>query len=70
MIRNSNVKYVFNCGDLDELYDLAADPHELRNLIHDKGSAKLLEEMRQSLADWMERHEDGLLRQFVRLKME
>ncbi|MBO9610169.1 MAG: sulfatase-like hydrolase/transferase, partial [Paenibacillaceae bacterium] len=70
MIRKENVKYVFNCGDLDELYDLAADPHELRNLIHDEASAKLLREMRQSLADWMERHEDGLLRQFVRLKME
>lgn len=69
MIRKGPYKYVFNCGDLDELYDLREDPHELRNRINDPASADALAEMRASLADWMVRHEDGLLKQYKRLRM-
>ena len=32
MLRFDDSKYVFNAGMQDELYDLAADPHELSNL--------------------------------------
>ncbi|MCB9153933.1 MAG: sulfatase-like hydrolase/transferase [Caldilineae bacterium] len=38
-------KYVFNTFDEDELYDLAADPHELRNRAGDPDCQPLLEEM-------------------------
>lgn len=38
-------KYVFNTFDEDELYDLAADPHELRNLAGELDSRPLLERM-------------------------
>jgi arylsulfatase A-like enzyme len=38
-------KYVFNGFDEDELYDLAADPHELHNLVTDPAHRPLLERM-------------------------
>ncbi|MFD0714793.1 sulfatase-like hydrolase/transferase [Paenibacillus sp. GCM10027626] len=69
MIRKGTCKYVFNCGDLDELYDLADDPHELSNRVDDPAYADKLRAMREALADWMVRHEDGLLKQYKRLRM-
>ena len=38
-------KYIFNGFDEDELYDLEADPHEIRNLAKDPSSGPLAEEM-------------------------
>ena len=32
---SSSYKYIFTPGNIDELYDLAADPYELNNLIND-----------------------------------
>lgn len=67
-IRWENWKYVFNCGDLDELYDLAADPCEMRNLAAGAHSPPELQQMRRRLATWMEPHRDPLLRAFVKLR--
>ncbi|UVI30100.1 hypothetical protein [Paenibacillus spongiae] len=69
MIRKGPYKYVFNCGDLDELYDLSKDRHELDNRIDDPDYGSILSEMRQALADWMVHHEDGALNQYKRLRM-
>ncbi|MCQ6561440.1 sulfatase-like hydrolase/transferase [Paenibacillus mendelii] len=69
MIRKGHYKYVFNCGDLDELYDLSKDRHELDNRISDPEYGSILSEMRQALADWMVLHEDGALKQYKRLRM-
>lgn len=41
------------------LYDLQADPYELRNLVDDPESASLREEMEVLLARWMERTGDS-----------
>jgi arylsulfatase A-like enzyme len=43
------VKYVYNGFDFDELYDLAADPFELRNLAADRDHAPVLREMASRL---------------------
>ena len=40
-------------GDVDELYDLDADPWELRNVAHVPEYAEVISEMRLKLADWM-----------------
>ena len=44
-----NYKYVFNPADRDELYDLAADPAELRNRIEDAALAEPRRELRRRL---------------------
>ncbi len=69
MIRKGDYKYVFNCGDSDELYDLRLDPHELNNLAGEPAAAETLREMRLSLAAWMSEHQDKLLHQYKLLRL-
>jgi arylsulfatase A-like enzyme len=45
VVWQGNWKYVFNTFDEDELYDLAADPHEMRNLAAEHGYQPVLERM-------------------------
>lgn len=68
MIRCGDLKYVFNCGDNDELYDLSADPHELVNRIDDTEYSESLLGLRRKLAVWMENQHDGLLGFFRRMR--
>lgn len=67
-LRWQNWKYVFNAGDIDELYDLAADPGELQNLIDDSDQKDILEALRQKLEDWMEDHRDNLIFEYRYLR--
>jgi arylsulfatase A-like enzyme len=69
MIRHGDVKYVFNAGDTDELYDLADDPHELDNKVNKRSYQDTLLDMRRRLDGWLERTGDGLQRQFRLLRM-
>ena len=38
----------------EELYDLSSDPHEIRNLANDPKFAKILDQHRKILSDWIE----------------
>lgn len=46
-------KYVMNGFDQDELYDLASDPHELRNLAADPEHGPVLEDMARRMWRWV-----------------
>jgi arylsulfatase A-like enzyme len=50
MVRTETWKYVEEPGGTDELYDLKSDPHELRNLAKDPDSARVLKQMKSTLA--------------------
>ena len=64
MVTDDHLKYVWNRGDLDELYDLVDDIYETNNLIDDKTMTATVEECRASLRDWMQRASDPLLAGF------
>ena len=46
-------KYVFNCFDIDEMYDLDRDPEELHNAVEDADYVKYTDDMRARLYEMM-----------------
>jgi arylsulfatase A-like enzyme len=58
LVVSGNIKYVANRGQMDELYDLEADPFELTNLVDDPAHAGDLADMRARLKRWQERTVD------------
>lgn len=53
MVRTDRCKYVYCPDDRDELYDLEADPQEIRNVVDSPGYAHVRDEMRERLLRWM-----------------
>lgn len=49
-IRCADVRYIYRSHDQDELYDLASDPHEQRNIAADAASAGRRRALRETLA--------------------
>jgi len=68
MIRTGRWKYVWNPTDVDELYDLAEDPAELRNRIADPDLAETLAGLRRRLHDELAGF-DGLLNGWTRRQL-
>ena len=62
MIRNNEWKYIWNTTDVDELYDVVHDPHELINLIHKNEYVEILAEMRKKLYTHLKKDGDWILR--------
>ena len=60
MVRWSHYKYVLNAPSFDELYDLEADPHELRNAIDDPAYAEVAKAGRERLLRRINEHKDPL----------
>lgn len=67
-IRNSDTKMIgprrlkdYFFRPAEELYDIQADPQEVRNLAKDPEYAVVLDEMRASLEEWQRRTEDPWL---------
>jgi arylsulfatase A-like enzyme len=59
-VRWGEWKYVYNAGDVDELYHLAEDPHELINLADREAYAPQVREGRDRLLAWEVATEDPL----------
>lgn len=62
MVRSNRFKYVYNVPDRDELYDLQADPAELRNLIDHPDYQEVVAEHRERLREWMNDTSDPIHR--------
>ncbi|WP_049901673.1 sulfatase-like hydrolase/transferase [Natrinema sp. J7-1] len=58
MVRTDRYKYVYNGPDIDELYDLEADPAELQNLIDHPAYVDVRRDMRTRLVEWMDEPAD------------
>jgi len=69
MVRDRRYKYVWNASAEDELYDLALDPGELRNLATEAPYAAELARLRQRLVAWMEAIDDPLLNGWTRRQL-
>lgn len=57
-VRTERYKYSFTPGEVDELYDLEADPEELTNLAADPEYATVVRECRDALLAWAIETED------------
>lgn len=60
MLRQGTYKYVFTPGNIDELYDLDADPHEFHNLIDNPDHSTTLESLRRRLMQHLLDEKDPL----------
>jgi arylsulfatase A-like enzyme len=69
MVRDRRWKYVWNPTAEDELYDLASDPGELRNLATQADHSEELARLRRRLVGWMEQTRDRLLNTWTRVQL-
>ncbi len=56
-IRTDQYKYIYNHGlwDINELYDIKADPEEMNNLIRSPQHQQVAAQLKKELWDWLER---------------
>lgn len=52
MIACQRYKYIWNQGDMEELYDLEEDPYELCNLAGEDSFRQVVQEMRERMNPW------------------
>ncbi len=64
LVTDNLYKYVWNQGDMDELYDLVTDPYELNNVIDLEDFDAVRERLRKRMHQWMADTQDKLLSDF------
>jgi len=69
MVRDRRWKYVWNATGEDELYDLEADPGEVRNRATDPACRDELARLRRRLVAWMEEIKDPLNNRWIRTQL-
>ena len=65
MVRTQRYKFVYHATDIDELYDLEADPHEMRNLIDRPEMADVIRQMYGKMWEHAYESEDTIFNQYV-----
>jgi len=68
MVRTRTHKLVYNRSDIGELYDLADDPWEMRNLIYLPETRHVQNELLESMRERMVRLGDPALRFFDQIR--
>jgi arylsulfatase A-like enzyme len=68
LIVTNRYKYIWNEGDIDELYDLTKDPFELNNLINNAEYADLLIDMKSRLKNWRKKTGDNVRKNMIKGK--
>ncbi len=68
LIVTDRYKYVWNDGDMDELYDLKEDPYELKNLIFDNSHAQILSDMKTRLKNWRQKTGDRVEKHMIKIR--
>jgi arylsulfatase A-like enzyme len=68
-VMTKEFKYVFNGFDVDELYDLRRDPHEMRNLIDDTGYEDVVRQMCGRIWRFARREEDGAINNYITVSL-
>lgn len=58
MLRNHKWKYIWNLTDVDELYDMQNDPHELHNLVAEPDYQTLLKDFRLEMLHELQKVDD------------
>lgn len=64
-VATKKYKYVYNGFDFDELYDLQADPHEMRNLADDPSHAAVKREMVGRMWRFARRENDQAINPYI-----
>jgi arylsulfatase A-like enzyme len=60
LVVTDRYKYIWNDGDMDELYDLREDPFELTNLIQNHDCNDIIEDMKKRLTAWRQETGDNV----------
>ena len=65
VIITDQYKYIWNDGDMDELYDLKLDPFQLNNLINKAYYGNILIDMKARLKRWKEKTGDNITKNMI-----
>ena len=65
LLADERYSYVYHTNDIDELYDHATDPGELRNLAETPEAAAVLQRMRRRMVEWMRNTDDHLFNEWT-----
>ena len=68
MVRTRTHKFVYNRSDIGELYDLADDPWEMKNLIDLPEAEDVQDSLIALIREHMARLEDPILRDFDQIR--
>ena len=68
-VRTKTHKYVFNGFDNDELYDLAADPHEMVNLAADPAFEPIKRDLVRRMWRFARREEDAAINGYITVSL-
>lgn len=68
LVVTDRYKYIWNDGDMNELYNLKDDPFELYNLINNSEYNEVIADMKTRLAKWRQKTGDFVTKDMIKGK--